>query len=177
MRRTPKLPRCALLVAATLFIVPSVAACGAAAPRPAWTAPATTAVQATGHPSSEAPAPQAALAAWEARPDFVRADMRTEEAYAFALSAPDALQWIPCYCGCGAMGHTSNLDCFFKRTMAGLSSLDFEEHASFCKVCVDEALIVKQMLADGHSMREIRTAIDGQFGNLAPGTSTELPPA
>ena len=50
--------------------------------------------------------------------------------------------------------------------MAGLSSLDFEGHASFCKVSVDEALIVKQMLADGHSMREIRTAIDGRFGDL-----------
>lgn len=34
------------------------------------------------------------------------------EAYRFAIANPDTLSQFPCYCGCGAMGHGSNLDCF-----------------------------------------------------------------
>ena len=35
-----------------------------------------------------------------------------EEAYRFALANPDVLKQIPCYCGCGVVGHTSNYDCY-----------------------------------------------------------------
>lgn len=35
-----------------------------------------------------------------------------QEAYRFAIANPDILEQIPCYCGCGAMGHQSDLDCF-----------------------------------------------------------------
>ena len=39
----------------------------------------------------------------------------TAEAYQFAVDNPDALKYIPCYCGCGKLeGHDSNLDCFIK---------------------------------------------------------------
>ena len=100
-----------------------------------------------------------------------------QQAYQFAVANPDALKNVPCYCGCGAMGHGSNADCFFKPTMAGLSSLTFEEHASYCDVCVDTALMVKQMRGEGQSLRAIRDAVDTRFGSGgAPGTLTELPP-
>jgi hypothetical protein len=150
-----------------------VAACGSTQGQAAWTAGPQAVAPATAKPAA---ADSTREAAWAARPVFARSDARTEEAYAFALAHPNELKWIPCYCGCGGMGHTSNLDCYFKRTMAGLSSLDFEEHASYCQICVDETLQVKQLLADGHSLREIRDAIDARFGDSGPGTTTALPP-
>jgi hypothetical protein len=36
------------------------------------------------------------------------------EAYRFAISNRDTLRYIPCYCGCGSEGHTSNASCYLK---------------------------------------------------------------
>lgn len=117
------------------------------------------------------------LAAWNGRPAYVKtADAQTQEAYAFAVQHGDILQWMPCYCGCTAMGHGSNLDCFLRSHDAAGTS--FQEHASVCDVCVKTALMAKTMHAEGHSLLEIRQAIDKSFGNTgAPGTVTALPPA
>lgn len=117
-------------------------------------------------------------AAWAVRPAYVDGNgAATSEAYAYALTRPDALQYMPCYCGCVAMDHRSNLDCFLKPRQAGMA-ISFEEHASYCVVCVDTALMAKQMAADGASFAEIRAAVDAEFGDTgAPGTVTDLPPS
>lgn len=138
---------------------------------PAWTLHPGSA----GHVDSAPAAEAATTAAWAARPAYVRQDPRIEEAYAYAMASPAVLRWMPCYCGCGAMGHGSNLDCFFKPTTADVPA--FEEHASYCDICIDTALMAKQMTAQGHSLRAIREAVDATFGGAAPGTPTELPPA
>lgn len=117
----------------------------------------------------------AAEAVWAARPDYVRADAQTEEAYAYALQHPAIVQWMPCYCGCAAMGHGSNLDCYYKHGQPG-DRADFEEHASFCDICVQITLKTKHLVAEGKSLHEIRQVIDQTFGGSAPGTSTEQPP-
>src|SRR5262247_3722674 len=36
------------------------------------------------------------------------------EAYRFAAANRDSLRYIPCYCGCGEQGHTSNASCYFQ---------------------------------------------------------------
>jgi hypothetical protein len=115
--------------------------------------------------------------AWGARPAYVaELPAAAQAAYAFALARPDVLQWLPCYCGCVAMDHRSNLDCFFqRREVAG--SFAFEEHASYCGVCVDIANMASRMLHDGSNIRQIRATVDGTFGDLAPGTETPLPPS
>jgi hypothetical protein len=41
-------------------------------------------------------------------PDEVR------EAYRFAIANRETLRYIPCYCGCGSEGHTSNASCYVK---------------------------------------------------------------
>jgi hypothetical protein len=117
-------------------------------------------------------------AAWDVRPAYVDGNgAATSEAYAFALTRPDVLQYMPCYCGCVAMDHRSNLDCFLRPRQAGMG-ISFEEHASYCVVCVDTALMAKRMLAEGASFGAIRDAVDASFGDTgAPGTNTELPPA
>jgi len=37
---------------------------------------------------------------------------QVQEAYAYAVAHPEVLRYIPCYCGCEAVSHTSNEDCF-----------------------------------------------------------------
>jgi hypothetical protein len=114
--------------------------------------------------------------AWASRPAFVHVDAATEEAYAFALYHPQVLKWMPCYCGCQGIGHRSNLDCYVKAAVAGGPTI-FDEHASYCDICVKTTLLVKKMYSEGRSLRDIRQAVDQTFGGAAPGTPTELPPA
>jgi hypothetical protein len=122
------------------------------------------------------PMPADASEAWAGRPDFVRADPQTEEAYAYALYHPGVVQWMPCYCGCARMDHRSNLDCYLKRAVPGQAS-QFEEHASYCEICVKTTLLTKQLMSEGKSLREIRQAVDSTFGGTTEGTPTGLPPA
>jgi len=47
-------------------------------------------------------------------PDILKAPDEVREAYRFALVNRDTLRYIPCYCGCGEQGHTSNASCYFR---------------------------------------------------------------
>ena len=112
--------------------------------------------------------------AWEHRPGYTDVSPATEAAYAYALHNPHVVQWFPCYCGCGDMGHRSNLDCYFKPTTDG--TVVFEEHASYCDICVDITLRASDLVAQGMSLHDARAAIDAEFAGSVPGTPTELPP-
>jgi hypothetical protein len=46
--------------------------------------------------------------------DIRRAPLEVREAYRFAIANRDTLRYIPCYCGCGSEGHTSNASCYVK---------------------------------------------------------------
>ena len=120
----------------------------------------------------------AIAAAWVSRPAFVSGNgAATEEAYRYALEHGDVIQWMPCYCGCTGMDHRSNLDCFLKPGRSGMP-IDFEEHASYCDICVKTALMAKRMTADGRTLAEIRATVDRTFPvQGVPGTPTELPPS
>jgi hypothetical protein len=178
----PVRPAAVALFALLLVSGPAFAACSGAhsASDGGWVAPMPTMdgnVPTIEAAPAAADMPMAAAeAAWAARPDYVRANGRTEEAYQFALQHPQIVQWMPCYCGCAAMGHGSNLDCYYKHGQPGDRAV-FEEHASFCDICVQITLKTKQLVAEGQSLREIRQVIDQTFGGSAPGTHTEQPPA
>lgn len=96
------------------------------------------------------------------------APARVRAAYQFALTNPDALENVPCYCGCGAMGHTSNLSCYIKNGAAG-GQVTFEEHALGCSLCVDIAQDVMQMTAEGKSPQDIHSTVVAAFGKFGPG--------
>lgn len=49
--------------------------------------------------------------------------------YRYAVEHGDELQYIPCFCGCGRLGHTSNRDCYIKAFNAN-GTLTFTSHAS-----------------------------------------------
>ena len=130
----------------------------------------------SGHTAGHAmPTADEAAAAWDVRPDYVRtADARTQEAYAFAIARPDVADWMPCYCGCVAMDHRNNTDCYLKPRAEAMPVV-FDEHASYCGVCVDITLLSRALIGEGRSLPEIRAAVDAQFGSIAPGTDTPLP--
>jgi hypothetical protein len=70
-----------------------------------------------------------AMAPESALPDFVRgAPTQVREAYRFAIANRELLSTIPCYCGCGAMGHRNNLDCYIKSVRPD-GAIEFENHA------------------------------------------------
>jgi hypothetical protein len=112
-----------------------------------------------------------------ALPDYVIAGGdQVALAYQFALDRPDVMLWMPCYCGCGGhSGHRNARDCFVKATSSS-GDVQLEEHGSACDVCVDISLKARQMTLAGASLRETRTAVDQEFGDIGPGTDTPLPP-
>lgn len=127
---------------------------------------------------STMPTAEAIQAAWAARPAFVtQSPARTQAAYAYAAARPDVLRWLPCYCGCGPIGHRSNLDCFVVARFSAGEPIVFEQHGSYCDICVETALMADAMLRDGKTLLQVRVAVDASFGGLAPGTDTDLPPA
>jgi hypothetical protein len=70
-----------------------------------------------------------AMAPESALPDFVRgAPPQVREAYRFAIANRELLRAVPCYCGCGAMGHRDNLDCYIKSVRPD-GTIEFEHHA------------------------------------------------
>ena len=46
--------------------------------------------------------------------DIRKAPEEVREAYRFAIANRNTLRYIPCYCGCGEQGHTSNASCYFQ---------------------------------------------------------------
>jgi len=172
--------RAATVALFALFLVsgPAFAACTSAHAPSSVPVPMSAMPTMTGNVPPIDPRPMAATEAiWAARPDYVRSNAQTEEAYAYALANPQIVEWMPCYCGCAAMGHGSNLDCYYKHGVTGDRAV-FEEHASYCDICVKITLKAKHLNAEGRSLREIRLIIDQTFGgSAAPGTLTAQPPA
>lgn len=80
-------------------------------------------------PTLETAPVELTLAPESALPDFVHdAAPQVKEAYRFAIANPEVLKKFPCYCGCGAMGHRHNLDCYIKEFKPD-GSIIFENHA------------------------------------------------
>jgi hypothetical protein len=93
------------------------------------------------------------------------ASVRT--AYQFAVAHPDALRNVPCYCGCGAIGHKSNLACYIKDVSPD-GEIIFDDHALGCSICVDIATDVMKMTAEGRAPDAIRAEIVKTYSAFGP---------
>jgi hypothetical protein len=96
-------------------------------------------------------------------------------AYRFAADHPEILGYVPCFCGCERSGHTGNTDCFVRQRAENGDVVAWDEHGVECAVCIDVANRSRQMFESGASVRDIRTAIDKEFGPLAPGAAMPTP--
>jgi hypothetical protein len=95
------------------------------------------------------------------------APVNVQEAYRFAAVNPDTLTHIPCYCGCGAIGHTSNYACYVSGKKDD-GSLAFDEHALGCSICVDITQDSMRLLKQGKSTAEIRAYVDQTYSQYGP---------
>jgi hypothetical protein len=62
-------------------------------------------------------------------PDLRRLPPEYQEAYRFALANPDILTRIPCYCGCGSVGHMDNRMCYIQSETAD-GNVVFDYHGA-----------------------------------------------
>ena len=96
-----------------------------------------------------------------------QAPVAVQQAYQFAVANPDILSQLPCYCGCGGMGHHSNYACY----VAGLNedgSVQYDNHAIGCSICVDITLDTMRLLDEGQSTAEIKTYVDSTYARYGP---------
>ncbi len=95
------------------------------------------------------------------------APVTVQEAYQFASANPDVMKNIPCYCGCGDLGHTSNYDCYVSGVDAQ-GKIAFDNHALGCSICVDITQDVMRMMREGKSPQEARAYIDATYSKYGP---------
>ena len=88
-------------------------------------------------------------------------------AYQFAVTNPDVLTQLPCYCGCGSMGHTSNYACYIAGENSDGTPI-FDNHALGCSICVDITVDAMRMLDDGQSIDAIRSYVDQTYSAFGP---------
>lgn len=114
------------------------------------------------------PGSQVKLAPLSALPKQMQdAPSAVRTAYQFAVTNPDALEKVPCYCGCGAIGHTSNLACYVKELGVDGKPV-FDDHALGCSLCVDIATDVMKMTGEGKSPTDIRQQIVSTYSKFGP---------
>lgn len=95
------------------------------------------------------------------------APVAVREAYQFNAANPDVMQNIPCYCGCGDIGHTSNYDCYISEVDTS-GKIAFDNHALGCSICVDITHDVMRMLKDGKSQQDARAYVDATYSKYGP---------
>jgi hypothetical protein len=95
------------------------------------------------------------------------APVSVQQAYQFAYANPDIMKQIPCYCGCGAMGHTSNYSCYVDGVDAN-GKITFDNHALGCSTCVDITQDVIRMQKEGKSTQDMRAYIDSTYSRYGP---------
>lgn len=91
----------------------------------------------------------------------------TQQAYQFAAANPDMMKHIPCYCGCGAMGHTSNYSCYVQSVDAA-GNIQFDGHALGCSICVDITQDVMRLSKQGKSPQDIKAYVDKTYSQYGP---------
>lgn len=110
-------------------------------------------------------------------PSYAYTNPLTLKAYKYATEHPEMLEQIPCYCGCGSHGseasdykpHRFLRDCFIN------DNWEYDEHASFCDVCIGEAIKVQDYLAKGKTLKEARALIDQEYSRIGA-EKTNTPP-
>ena len=100
--------------------------------------------------------------------DVQNAPVTVRQAYQFAAANPDVMKQIPCYCGCGAMGHTSNYSCYIQSADTN-GNITFDNHALGCSICVDITQDVMRLQREGKSIQDIRAYVDTTYSKY--GTS------
>lgn len=110
--------------------------------------------------------PVTSLAPLDQMPDDVKsAPVKVQQAYQFAIANPQIMGQIPCYCGCGKIGHKSNYACYASGVDAS-GKVKFDTHALGCSICVDITQDTRRLLKEGKTLPEIKTTIDQTYSKF-----------
>jgi hypothetical protein len=90
------------------------------------------------------------------------------EAYQFAVAHPEVVQALPCYCGCGPMGHVSNESCYIEARRE--DGIVYDNHALGCQICVDITQDARRLLDDGKGIDDIYAYVDATYSRFGPPT-------
>jgi hypothetical protein len=109
-----------------------------------------------------------AMASLDSMPlEVMNAPVAVQQAYQFNVANPEVMTQIPCYCGCGSMGHTSNYSCYVSGIEAdGLVAYD--THALGCSICVDITQDTMRLLNQGKTVPEIKAYVDQTYSQYGP---------
>ena len=122
----------------------------------------------SGNAATTANDKELAMAPMSSMPSEVKSAPTTvQQAYQFAVANPDVMTQIPCYCGCGNMGHTSNYSCYVQ-SVDGQGTITFDTHALGCSICVDITQDTMRYLEQGKTVSEIKTLIDQTYSQYGP---------
>lgn len=103
----------------------------------------------------------------ELPPAMQTASKTVSDAYRFALANPEATQNVPCFCGCGPLGHANNYDCYV-RAVSNDGKIIFDEHALGCVICIDITQDVMRMTGEGRAPPQIRQTIINAYTHYGP---------
>ena len=109
---------------------------------------------------------------WMASMDGMPAEVQSapttvQQAYRFAAANPDVMAQIPCYCGCGNVGHSSNYSCYVQ-DVDERGTITYDTHALGCSICVDITQDTLRYLGQGKTTAEIRALIDQTYSPYGP---------
>lgn len=113
------------------------------------------------------------MASMDKMPSGVKsAPVTVQQAYQFAAANPEVLKQIPCYCGCGAMGHTSNYACYVT-SVDPSGTITYDDHALGCSICVDITQDVMRLLKENKPIHEIRAYVDTTYAKYGPSNMSD----
>lgn len=108
------------------------------------------------------------MASLDWMPEQVKnAPVKVQQAYQFAVANPEIMKQIPCYCGCGKMGHTSNYSCYVSGVDAN-GKVKYDTHALGCSICVDITQDTLRLLKEGKTVQEIKLYVDQTYVKYGP---------
>ena len=99
--------------------------------------------------------------------DVMNAPVTVQQAYQFNVANPEVMKQIPCYCGCGAMGHTSNYSCYVT-DVGSDGKINYDKHALGCSICVDITQDTMRLLKQGKTTPEIKVYVDQTYSKYGP---------
>ena len=109
-----------------------------------------------------------ATASFDAMPlEVQNAPVAVQQAYQFNVANPELMKQLPCYCGCGAMGHTSNYSCYVSGVEAD-GRVNYDTHALGCSICVDITQDAMRLHLQGKTAPEIKAYVDQIYAQYGP---------
>jgi hypothetical protein len=109
-----------------------------------------------------------ALAPLSSMPREVQnAPATVREAYQFTVANPEVVTHLPCYCGCGPIGHESNYACYVS-DVAPDGKITYDAHALGCSICVDITVDAMRLLKEGKDLPFIRAYVDDTYSMYGP---------